>query len=300
MATGDKLVTVAQAAEHLGITPKGPASTGSKLVTMGQLKSVVDGRAPSGGEKFVTLSQLKRVQTLKIVSWADGTDEQIAAMVAAADAGKIDLSDYWKAGDTRTVHLSAMSGSVQNANEVHAAQDVQMVLTDPGHYTLANGKKCSFVVLQKDCLKEYGVMNSNGTNNGGWDACPRRTWCNNVYRNALPSALMPIFKQFTTYAGNGTSSSPVASSDYFALFSEKEVFGNTTYANSSAERKNSQLTWFKTASNRIKRVSGGAYYWWERSPYNGNSYYFCRVTYRGSANWNSADSIRGLAPFGCI
>lgn len=300
MATGDKLVTVAQAAEHLGMTPQGPASTGSKLVTMGQLKSVVDGSAPSGGEKFVTLSQLKRVQTLKIVSWADGTDEQIAAMVAAADAGQINLSDYWKAGDTRTVRLSAMSGSVPNANEIHVAQDVQMVLTDPGHYTLANGKKCNFVVLQKDCLREIGVMSSSNTNSGGWDACPRRTWCNSVYRNAIPSTLRGIFKQFTTYAANGSGSSSVASSDYFALFSEKEVFGSTTYANSSAEANNSQLTWFKTSSNLIKMRNGIAYYWWERSPYSGISSRFCRVNSSGDADWYIANGSRGLAPFGCI
>lgn len=264
---------------------------------MGQLKSAVDGSAPSGGEKFVTLSQLKRVQTLKIVSWADGTDEQIAAMVAAADAGKINLSDYWKAGDTRTVHLSAMSGSVPNASESHAAQDVQMVLTDPGHYTLANGKKCSFVVLQKDCLRETGVMS---TNIGGWERCPRRTWCNSVYRNAIPATLRPIFKQFTTYAANGPGSTSTASSDYFALFSEKEVFGSTKYANATAESANSQLTWFKTSSNRIKRVNGSANYWWERSPHSGSSGRFCCVTGSGNADWRSASGRHGLAPFGCI
>ena len=301
MAIGDKLVTVAQAAEYLGITPQGPASTGSKLVTMGQLKSAVDGSAPSGGEKFVTLSQLKRVQTLKIVSWADGTNEEIAAMVAAADAGKINLSDYWKAGDTRTVHLSAMSGSVSNANESHAAQDVQMVLTDPGHYTLANGKKCNFVVLQKDCLKETGAMSSFITNSG-WNDCSRRTWCNSVYRNAIPSTLRGIFKQFTTYAANGTGPSSVASRDYFALFSEKEVFGRVTYANSSAESKNSQLTWFKTSSNRIKKngMNGIAYMWWERSHDSGGSNFFCTVTYNGNADWINAINSYGLAPFGCI
>ena len=298
--TGNKVVTISQAARYLGITPQGPASTGSKLITMGQLKSAVDGSAPSGGEKLVTLSQLKRVQTLKIVSWADGTDEEIAAMVAAADAGQINLSDYWKSGDTRTVHLSAMAGSVPNASESYAAQDVQFVLTDPGHYTLASGKKCSFVVLQKDGLKEHGVMNLQGISEGGWDQCPRRTWCNSVYRNAIPSTLRGIFKQFTTYAANGTGSSSVASSDYFALFSEKEVFGSTTYANSSAESKNSQLTWFKTSSNRIKRVNGSAYTWWERSPYSGNSNSFCSVTYSGDADWYSAYYSLGLAPFGCI
>ena len=302
MATGDKLVTVAQAAEYLGITPQGPTSTGSKLITMGQLKSAVDGSAPSGGEKFVTLSQLKRVHTLNIVSWADGTDEEIAAMVAAADAGKIDLSDYWKAGDTRTVHLSAMAGSVPNANESHAAQSVQFVLSDPGHYTLANGKKCNFVVLQKDCLKEYGVMNSQGTNIGGWNNCPRRTWCNSVYYNAVPSTLRGIFKQFKVRTANGSGSGVTESTDWFSLFSEKEVFGSTTYANSSAESQNTQLNWFKTSSNRIKKsgMNGSANRWWERSPYSGRSYYFCYVTRSGLAdNWDANDTS-GLAPFGCI
>lgn len=255
-------------------------------------------------ENVLTVRQLRAWQAAnsgpKIVSWADGTDEEIAAMVAAADAGQITLSDYWSAGDTRTVHLSAMSDSVSNASESHAAQDVQFVLTDPGHYTLANGKKCNFVVLQKDCLKEYGVMNSQNTNSGGWNGCPRRTWCNSVYRNAIPATLRPIFKQFTTYAANGTGSSSVASSDYFALFSEKEVFGSTTYANSSAESKNSQLTWFKTSSNHIKRVNGSANFWWERSPYSGYSSFFCVVASSGNAGWSNAYISIGLAPFGCI
>ena len=260
---------------------------------------------PATGKEAVTIKQLKmwldsRVPPVEIVSWADGTDEEIAAMVAAADAGKLNLSDYWKSGDTRTVHLSAMSGSVSNANESHAAQDVQMVLTDPGHYTLANGKKCNFVVLQKDCLKEYGVMNSQGTNSGGWNNCPRRTWCNSVYRNAIPSTLRGIFKQFKVRTANGSGPGVTESTDWFSLFSEKEVFGSTTYANSSAESQNTQLNWFLTSSNRIKMVNGRAGYWWERSPYSGSSYPFCAVNTRGSAESGGAGSAYGLAPFGCI
>lgn len=261
------------------------SATGNEAVTMEQLKMWLDSRVPP----------------IEIVSWADGTDEQIVAMVAAADAGQINLSDYWHEGDTRTVHLSAMAVSgVDGSMGAYTAQDVQMVLTDPGHYTLANGKPCNFVVLQKDCLKEYGVMNSSYTNDGGWDGCARRAWCNSEYRNAIPSTLRGIFKQFTTYAANGSGSSFVASSDYFALFSEKEVFGSTTYANSSAESKNSQLTWFKTSSNRIKKVNGSAGNWWERSPRSGYSNRFCYVASSGNAGWNSANNSNGLAPFGCI
>lgn len=298
MATGDKLVTVAQAAEYLGKTTQGPTSTGSKLVTMGQLKSLVDGSAPSGGGKLVKLSQLKRVQTLKIVSWASGTDEQIAAMVAAADAGQIDLSDYWSAGDTRTVRLSAMQrGAV---GETHAAQNVQFVLSDPGHFTLANGKPCHFVVNQKDCLGEYGYMNSSNTNSGGWNGCARRTWCNETYRNAIPAALRPIFKQFKTRAADGSGSSAVESTDYFALPSEKEVFGSVEYANFWAESQNSQLTYYKTSGNRIKFVNGRASWWWVRSPYSGNSYGFCAVSIGGREGSYFASNATGLAPFGCI
>lgn len=221
-------------------------------------------------------------------------------MVAAADAGQIDLSDYWSEGDTRTVQLSAMSGSVANADESHAAQSVQFVLADPGHYTLANGKPCNFVVLQKGSLNETGYMNRSRTNSGGWDGCARRTWCNDTYRNAIPATLRPIFKQFKTYAANGSGSTAVESTDYFALFSEKEIFGSKKYANSTAEAQNSQLTWFKTSSNRIKRMNGGVGNWWERSPYSGSSYEFCGVTYRGYAEWYYANSGYGLAPFGCI
>ena len=253
----------------------------------------------------LTVRQLRAWQAAnsgpKIVSWADGTDEEIAAMVAAADAGQINLSDYWKAGDMRTVQLSSMQrGSVPNASERHAAQSVQFVLTDPGHYTLASGQPCHFVVIQKDCLKEYGVMNSQNTNSGGWNSCPRRTWCNSVYRNAIPSTLRGIFKQFKVRTANGSGSGVTESTDWFSLFSEKEVFGSTMYANSSAESKNSQLTWFKTSSNRIKRVNGSAYYWWERSPLSGNSNSFCFVTFNGNADWNIANYSIGLAPFGCI
>ena len=253
-------------------------------------------------DEVLTVRQLRAwlaaQNNVKIVGWADGTDEEVAAMVAAADAGKLTLSDHWHVGDERTVQLSAMSAT--GVGESHAEQTVQMVLTDPGHYTLASGKPCHFVVVQKDCLKEKGYMNTPSNNSGGWNECARRTWCNETYRNAIPSALMPIFKQFTTYAANGSGASAVASSDYFALFSEKEVFGSTTYANSSAESQNTQLNWFLTSSNRIKMVNGRAGYWWERSPYSGSSYPFCAVNTRGSAESGGAGSAYGLAPFGCI
>lgn len=269
------------------------ADAGTATVTV----SVAETANYLGGSATCTVELEPAVE---IVSWASGTDEQIAAMVAAADAGQIDLSDYWSAGDTRTVQLSAMSAT--GVGESHAAQSVQFVLSDPGHYTLANGSPCHFVVIQKDSLTEYGYMNSSSTNSGGWNGCARRTWCNNVYRNAIPSALRPIFKQFKSYAANGTGSTAIESTDYFALFSEKEIFGSCSYSNSTAEANNTQLDYYKTSSNRIKKrgTNGSASHWWERAPDSSGSSHFCRVTSSGNAGWDYAINAYGLAPFGCI
>lgn len=279
-ASGNEAVTVDQAAEALGLeTAEG--ATGQCAITLSQLKMAYE------------------YNPLKIVTWADGTDEQIAAMVAASDVGKIVLSDYWSAGDTRTVRLSAMAAS-SGTGETHAAQDVQFILADPGHYTLANGKPCNFVVLQKDCLKEYGVMNQSNMNSGGWEACPRRTWCNSVYRDAIPSSLRGIFKQFKVRTADGSGSNAVESTDYFSLFSEKEIFGSTTYANGSAESQNTQLDYYKTSSNRIKGRNGSTASWWNRSPGNGYAFPFCIVNGDGIAYWIGAGGSNGLAPFGCI
>ena len=278
-ASGNEAVAIDQAAEALGLETAG-GTTGQCAITLSQLR------------------MLHEHNPLEIVTWADGTDEQIAAMVAAADAGEIVLSDYWSAGDTRTVHLSAMSGSMPYANESHAAQDVQFVLADPGHYTLANGQPCNFVVLQKDCLNEQGAM--NGASSGGWEACPRRTWCNSVYRNAIPSGLRGIFKQFKVRTATGNDSGSTESTDWFSLFSEKEIFGLTRFANSSAESQNTQLDYYKTSSNRSKRRNGSAYGWWERSPRSNGPLNFCLVSSNGSADTESANTRRGLAPFGCI
>lgn len=235
---------------------------------------------------------------LDIVSWESGTDKQIAAMVAAADAGQINLSDYWHVGDTRTVYLSEMDAT--GVGESHGSQSVQFVLSDPGHFTLASGKPCNFVVNMKDCLKETGYMNSSNTNSGGWNGCARRTWCNNVFRNAIPSGLRPAFKQFKTKAATGTGTASTTSTDWFALPSEMEVFGRVTYANSSAESGNTQLNYYKTSSNRVKKVNGSADWWWGRSPYSSYSNGFCVVSTVGSAYSSFASYGYGLSPFGCI
>lgn len=251
---------------------------------------------------------------VEIVTWANGTDEQIVAMVQAADRGEINLSDYWAVGDTRTVHLSAMAAT--GVGETHAEQDVELVLMHAGEYKLnsavSSGRDtCSFVVGMKDALAETGYMNSTDTNTGSWDGCARRAWCNDVFKGAIPSILLPIFKQFKTITAetyNGTTLK--TSVDWFALAAAKEIFGGTassaglatSYSNLTEFNALFQLDWYKTAANRIKKLGkgGSATYAWERSPYYNGSDYFCYVRSGGSATSHYAGNSYALSPFGCI
>lgn len=293
------------------------SSGASEDVTSGCSFSPVAGSALSSyGTVTVTVTYAENGVTktasftvsvsVKTVTWAGGTDEEIVAMVEAADQGLINLSDYWAVGDTRTVRLSAMSNT--GVGESHSAQQVDLVLMHAGGYDLnaavASGRtKCSFVVGLKDSLTEAGYMNSSNTNSGSWNGSARRTWCNNVFRNAIPSTLRAIFKQFKTVTAqtyNGSTNQ--TSVDYFALPAVREIFDARNYCNQTEYNALFQFDYYKTASNRVKKLgkTGTAGYWWERSPNCNGSTHFCTVYSDGYAYYSNASSTSGLAPFGCI
>lgn len=246
--------------------------------------------------------------TPTVVSWATGTDAQIVAMVEAAQRGEIDLTDYWQVGQERTFNLSAMSAT--GVSESHSAQTVTMVLVDKNNtnYTYATTPSSGrttpfFIVQQKNGLTETGYMNSSDTNSGSWNGCKRRTWCNNVYRQAIPSTIRDIFHQvkvktISTY----NDSTMQESDDYFFLPAEREIFDSRAYSNSTEFNALSQWEYYTTAAYRIKKLgdSGSASYWWERSPSYNYSTSFCRVSDGGSARMGGAYSGFLIAPVGCI
>lgn len=244
---------------------------------------------------------------LKIVGWPTGTDAEIAAMVAALDSGEITVEDTgWQIGEERTVYLSAMEAT--GVGESHAAQTAKLVLMDSGHYTLATPTAAGrttdhFVVGLKDCLNERGYINSTNTSRGSWNGCLRRAWCNDVFRMAIPDPLRSAFKPFYVIAASSDTGSAITTSvDYFALFAEKEICGTYSFSNPAEADALNQIEYYKTSANRIKKVNGSAFYWWERSPVYENSGMFCNVDGYGRHNYNVAGAAtqRGLSPFGCI
>lgn len=250
---------------------------------------------------------------LKIVTFADGTDAEITKMIEAHYAGKINIGDYWAVGDKRTIHHNAMSAT--GVSESHKANDYAYVIIGIEHDDLVtpiNGKTKAAITIQTermlyldtttkynssyDTSHECGYMNSLRTNDGGWQDCERRIWCNEVYKKCLPTYIQNMMKQVKKKTSGGSSN------DYAFLPSEIEIFGSTTY---SFAGEGKQYQYFKNATaNRYKKPRHGSDYvsgyYWERSPFSSGSNSFCRVNLDGSAGTGDASDTFGVVPCLCI
>jgi hypothetical protein len=250
---------------------------------------------------------------LKIVTFADGTDAEITKMIEAHYAGKINIGDYWAVGDKRTIHHNAMSAT--GVSESHKANDYAYVIIGIEHDDLVtpiNGKTKAAITIQTermlyldtttkynssyDTSHECGYMNSLRTNEGGWQDCERRIWCNEVYKKCLPTYIQNMMKQVKKKTSGGSSN------DYAFLPSEIEIFGSTTY---SFAGEGKQYQYFKNATaNRYKKPRHGSDYvsgyYWERSPFSSGSNSFCRVSLDGGAGTGDASDTFGVVPCLCI
>lgn len=256
-----------------------------------------------------------------LVSWTTGTNDEITAMVNAYYNGILSLDEIksvWHLGDTRSVDLSAMEAT--GVGESHRTQTVEFEILDFDHDTLTTPvgsiTKALITVDMKNCLRdatvsdidgqnntENGYINSTDTNVGGWTSCARRTWCNNVFYNALPSYFKGLVKPVDKLTSAGNKSSTInTDSDYCFLLSEIEIFGSISQSNAG---EGSQYAWFANATtNRYKlpkwNSDAVSDRWWERSPNGAFSNFFCMVNYDGNASGEKASNARGIAPACCI
>lgn len=257
---------------------------------------------------------------LKIVTFADGTDEEITKMIEAHYAGEINIGDYWAVGDKRTIHHNAMAAT--GVSESHKANDYDYVIIGIEHddlVTAINGKTKAAITIQTermlylDTTTEYnssynishecGYMNSSGINSGGWNVCERREWCNSVYKGCLPPYIQNMMKSVKKLTSVDNNSGDInVTYDYAFLPSEIEIFGSTAY---SFAGEGEQYQYFKNATaNRYKKptyssshVSG---YYWTRSPYSHNDDSFCIMYIDGKTNTDYASRTIGIVPCLCM
>ena len=264
------------------------------------------------------------VQNITVVTaYSVLNDNSWETIKAVSNAGT--GSNYWSVGDTKTITVSGTVGtkSVSGSYNVYILGFNHNTTYEPSGISFGCFKTTGGVNI---CLidENYGsstsatgalTMNTSSTNYGGWGSCKMRS--NNLGSNsspsspgsntllaALPSDLRAVMKAITKYTdntggGGGSSSSFVTSTtDYLPLFSEYEIFGSRTYANTYEASYQKQYSFYSAGNSKIRyqdTSTSTSAVWWLRSPYSSDASAFCYVHSGGSAGANSAYYSRGVA-----
>ena len=173
-------------------------------------------------------------------------------------------------------------------------------LTTPTAYGAATATgKAGITFQMHDLFGTYFTMNDSRTNAGGWKGSKMRTSTMVTMKGYLPSVWQTAIKLVNkaSSTGGGSSSGTETVSDSCFLLAEVEIFGNISY---SVAGEGVQYAYYKAGNSKVKNQNGSAYYWWERSPYPGNSRYFCNVNDNGNANNYYADDTNGIAFGFCV
>lgn len=237
-------------------------------------------------------------------------------------------ANYWAIGDRKQVTLNGTVGSLSLSNfstyafiigfnhnsgregsgRIHF-QLAKTALSDGTDVCLTDGQ------YPNTGSSAAFRMNTSDTNSGGWeDSYMRNNICGTSksttsgrIMGAIPAELRNALKSVTKYTNNNGSSSAsnavTATTDYFFLLSEYEVFGNITYSNSYEANYQQQYAYYSAGNSTVKyrhNSTGSAAIWWLRSPSAGNSYRFVRVDANGTVNISYAYVSLGFAPGFCV
>ena len=241
-------------------------------------------------------SQKTRVYTLEVIGIVyiypfvvgdtlnDTTWDNIAIVSKLGKA-----QDYWKVGDTKTVAVNGIN------------YQFQIIGFDHDTLTTADGSrtKAGITFQLVDCLNTTYSMNGSNTNSGGWNGSTMRTSTMATLLNQLPTALKNVLKSVNKLSGTGggSTSGTQTTHDKLFLLSEVEIFGTTTY---SVPGEGTQYAYYKAGNSKVKKVNGSANYWWERSPFSGDTNTFCYVNGNGSAGNHVASGSRGVSFGFCV
>ena len=258
-------------------------------------------------------------------------DNDWATIRAVSDASQ--GANYWSIGDRKAVTLNGTVGKLSLSNVKTYAFIIGF-----NHNTSVEGANRIHFQLAKTALSGgtdvcfcdnkyspdsgwfppgagYFVMNTEATNSGGWKSSQMRT---NICGTSLssysgtiiaviPAALRAVLKSVTKYTnntGNSSAASAVtATTDYFFLLSEYEVFGSTNYANSNESGKQAQYSYYSAGNSKIKYKHNGTSTvakWWLRSTVANGSGISVFVDTDGTGYYNSTNYSLGFAPGFCV
>lgn len=310
-----------------GTTVQTKTSTGTAAFTVTEtgtytVEATKNGQTVSGTVNVVS-GTTSYALTLSFVSSTLNNNDW-ATIKAVSDKGE--GANYWSIGDRKAVTLNGTVGalslsnlttyafiigfnhnsSVEGANRIH----FQLAKT-----ALSGGTDVALCDSYYNNTGGGFRMNTSNTNSGGWSASNMRknicgtslTSYSGTILAVIPAALRAVLKSVTKYTdntGNSSAASAVtATTDYFFLLSEYEVFGTISRGNTNEASKQAQYSYYSAGNSKIKYNHGAtstAVSWWLRSPRASGSRGFVYVYADGAVAGISAYYSYGFAPGFCV
>ena len=238
-------------------------------------------------------------------------------------------ANYWSIGDRKEVTLNGTVGhltlsnyttyafiigfnhnaSVEGANRIHF-QLAKTALSGGTDVALCDSSYNSDV-----STTGYFSMNGRNSNSGGWKSSQMRTEICGTRLSSysgtiiavIPEALRAVLKSVTKYTDNtghsSAASAVTATTDYFFLLSEYEVFGTISRGNPNEKSKQAKYSYYSAGNSKVKHKHSSTniiVYWCLRSPRASNSTSFLSMATNGGVSGNNANYSLGFAPGFCV
>ena len=310
-----------------GTTLQTKTSTGTVVFTVTETGAYTVEATKSGQTVRETVNVVSSTTsyslTLYFVSSTLNNNEWIV-IKSVSDAGQ--GANYWSVGDRKAVTLNGTVGALTLSNFTTYAfiigfnHNASLEGTNRIHFQLAKtalSGGTDVALCDKHYINTSGGfrMNTSGSNSGGWASSNMRTAiCGTSLSSysgtiiaVIPAALRVVLKSVTKYTNNtgysSAASAVTATTDYFFLLSEYEVFGSTTYANRNEASKQAQYSYYSAGNSKVKYNHGAtstAVDWWLRSPFADSSGGFVFVYTDGTDTNTSSNYSLGFAPGFCV
>lgn len=287
-----------------------------KVGVSGAVRAVSEGYAGVGGavKKIWPV-----IRTLNDYTWDEiseiSSSGEAASMFKVGDRKEIVLNGTVGALTFNDYHTYAFIIGFDHNAELEGEHRIHFQLAKTA---LSGGKDICFTDSRYNSTGSSAAFRMNTTlnNYGGWgDSYMRNNICGTSKTStsgrimgAIPAELRNALKRVKKYTdnranGSGSVSSYVtATTDFFFLLSEYEVFGNITYSNSYEANYQQQYAYYSAGNSKIKYMhnsTGVVGQWWLRSPDAGDSRRFVQVEIGGTADYNNAFISFGFAPGFC-
>ena len=247
---------------------------------------------------------------------------------SVSDAGQ--GANYWSIGDRKAVTLNGRVGALTLSNvttyafiigfnhnqELEGANRIHFQFAKTALSGGTDIAFCDGMYYVQVSATGYFSMNSSTTNSGGWNSSQMRTKiCGTSLSNysgtiiaVIPAELRAVLKSVAKYTDNtgrgSTAESHVtATTDYFFLLSEYEVFGSISQASPYEKNKQAQYAYYSAGNSKIKykhNDTSTATPWWLRSPSVIDNTCFVSVRNNGTVNSPGSNYSTGFTPGFCV